>query len=324
MLVLQRMILLVLLVARYSSCSFVPPSLGGVASSESGLSLSDITQRKSGAEYVALGNGRTGSEGAHGYDKGEEAAHGVKQNDARYDERDNSQRGYDVGKQSLGQAQSFDQGNNQFEQHGAGQYKKGFHKSGFRNNYHKDESGDKASFYEDSDDEKGHRGFDNRGGHYGRRAQDGFRDGRFDNAFTGRNRAQQGLYDNGAGYNNRRGHNGGYDDNRYYDDRRNYLHDGAGRVYDRNGNEAYYRRDERPYHHPLNYGSAPLVSGPLYSRDYLDAPPARYFPERRDYHRAEIYYPDKGGYGHGDYYAVGYKRPYGRALDIHPGYRRPY
>ncbi|XP_048511466.1 uncharacterized protein DDB_G0290685-like isoform X2 [Athalia rosae] len=281
--------LLILLTLNYAASSFIAPSNFGGAS-ESGVSLSDVTQRKSGSEYVALDNGRATKAASQGFDKGERGAHGQSQEDGHYSDQDNNRKGYDVGRQTLGQSQSFDQGNNEFQQHGSGEHKKGFHKSGFTNNYHKDESGNKASFYEDSDDERGHRGHDNRGSFYGNRGEDAFRDGRYDTAFNGRNRGQQGLYDNSAGFDNRRGHSGGYNDNRYYDDRRKYLQDGAGRAYDRNGNEAYYRR-EQPYHNNAYYPApvAPLVSGPLYSRDYLDAPPARYFEREEPYRLGKRY-----------------------------------
>lgn len=189
---------LYLLIVHNAAGSFVPPSFGGTA--ESGLSLSDVTQRKSGSEYVALGNGRASKTQSQGFDKDERGAHGQSQDAGHYNDQDNSQKGYDVGRQNLGHSQSFNQGNNAFEQHGSGEHKKGFHKSGFTNNYHKDESGNKASFYEDSDDERGHRGHDNRGGFYGQKAEDAFRDGRYDTAFNGRNRGQQGLYDNSAGW----------------------------------------------------------------------------------------------------------------------------
>ncbi|XP_046493277.1 uncharacterized protein [Neodiprion pinetum] len=347
--------LLVLLAFNSATCSFAPPSVGGAA--ESALSLSDITQRKSGSEYVALGDGRTSNSESKGFDKGEKGYHGLNEDRGHYDDRDSIQKGYDVGKHSSGQSQSVNQGNNEFKQHGSGDYKKGYHKSGFTNNYHKDESGNKASFYEDSDDERGHRGYDNRAGYYGKKADDAYRDGRYDGAFNGRNNGHQGFYDNGARHDNRQGHADGYDDSRYHDDRRNYLHDGSGRYYDRNGNEVYYRREQpyqQPYHSHAQYPQAPLVSGPLYSRDYLDAPPPRYisseesyrggrrfgyFPNRRDYHETEYYYPGRGrsyddpyiggggGYRGGSYgsaHSRGYRKAYHQPLDAHYGYRRTY
>lgn len=188
---------LFLVIAHHAACSFVPPSLGG--GSESSVSLSDVTQRKSGSEYVALGDGRTSKSQNHGYDKGEQENQGHNKEGGHYSDQDNNQKGYDVGRRSQGQSQSQNHGDNEFKQHGSGDYKKGYHKSGFTNNYHKDESGNKASFYEDSDDERGHRGYDSRGGSYGQKGEDAYRDGRYDSGYNGRNKGNQGNYDNSAG-----------------------------------------------------------------------------------------------------------------------------
>ncbi|XP_012270030.1 uncharacterized protein LOC105694179 [Orussus abietinus] len=310
---------LLLLLIQHCLCDREGPADGRPL--ESGVSISDVTERKTGAEYVALKGGEAGKQGNSGFEKAESESHGEKKDAARYDDKEKSEKSIRTDKQTAAHGQSADQGSNSYESHGQGQYKKGYHKSGFSNNYHKDESENKVSFYDDSEDEKGHRGHDNRAGYYGHRAQDDFRDDRHDSAFIARDKARHALRDNGAGYSDHRGRQGVYDDNRYYDHRRSNLRDGVGRFYDRNGNEIYYYRQENPYRHyayaPASHGVGsyyPRIPPRRYHYDH-QAPRGRYYPNRRYYPGGEILYPERHhGKGYGDYYersyGTGYKKTY--------------
>ncbi|XP_050074783.1 uncharacterized protein LOC126562348 [Anopheles maculipalpis] len=166
-------------------------------------------------------------------------------------------------------------------------------KSGFSNSYHKDESGSKSSYYEDSDDHGGKQVYDNR--HNQRndyadklysqdRRNDYLRDHYDDRAsgselLGGHNYRRVGALDRGNAYGHRDGyahndHNdqhygtsayGGYD---YYQPGANYHH------YD-----DLYRR--RSYYNPRpSFATAPLQPAPITiyedPRDYAPYPAAPY------------------------------------------------
>ncbi|KAK2584725.1 hypothetical protein KPH14_007058 [Odynerus spinipes] len=234
------------------------------------------------------------------YDKGESTNHERKQDSARYDELDKTSEGFDKDKHTSGHTEILNEADNSFESHGTGNHKKGYHKTGFSNNYHKDESGNKTSFYEDSDDAKGHSSFDKNGGSYGKNLLDSFKDGIHDASFRERNRAEKGDYDNGRRYDDSRGHYEQYRNNHRYDDGRKYFHDDIGQRYDRNRDhfrDYNYRNypyafdngfvSSRSYHNYQVDAQPKFHSGSPYVSEYLRN--YRYFPDYRD---RRIYYPD--------------------------------
>ena len=178
-------------------------SHGGGSHGESGgekvSSVKDFTSHKSGSEHVVQDKGRNTKEGSSELEKKEAESHGQKENSGHYDEHDAVEKGHDVGRKAEGETFKINQGEHAVEKHLNGQEKKGYHRSGFVNKYHKDESGNNSSFYEDSSDESGHKGFEGRGGEYREKAADTYQDGVHDSAQVRKNSASQGVYDKGEG-----------------------------------------------------------------------------------------------------------------------------
>ncbi|KAG7198430.1 hypothetical protein KM043_005816 [Ampulex compressa] len=304
-------------------CDFQPRILDDIERTE--LS-SNATQRKIGSERVIFDDEKISNADASSFGNGQFALRGQKQDRDSYDDRHSLYKGYDRGRHNLGQSEAVDQGKNSLEERGSGYYKKGHHRTGFSNNYHRDESGNNSSFYEDSDDERGHRSSENSGRYYGQKSRDSFRDGLRDALFAGRDTTRRGIYDNDEKYFDRRGYFDRQDDSRYNDDRRNYLSDGSGSYYGREGGQIYYRREQsRPFSYrdqdyiPRNYYQERLYPAP-YSRD------DRYFSDRGSYHGRDIFYPDKMYYQsnfRNDYYNDGYNDKYARNFmqgDVHRRY----
>ncbi|XP_076640708.1 uncharacterized protein LOC143352265 [Halictus rubicundus] len=294
----------------------------------SGSSLTDILRKKIDSARVFLDDEKTSKGDSFGRNRGQLGFDERKQDERRYDEQDTEQKGHDKGRHSLGESEAIDQGRNAFERHGSGYYKKGHHRTGFTNNYHKDESGNNSSFYEDSDDEGGHKSTGNNGVYYGQKSRDSFRDGARDAAYTGRDRGLQGLYDNRQNYHNYQDHTGGYHRDRFKDDRRNYLQDDAGHHFDRNGNKIYYRKENlyptiRRNDYVLPFGNShyDLGSRDYYTDDHYDVPylgDHRYFPNHRAVYGRELHYPYKERYHKGfldDFHGDEYKKKYRNDFD---------
>lgn len=163
---------------------------------QSGSSLTDILRKKIDSARVIFNDEKTNEGNSFARDRGQLGFKELKLDGRKYDEQDTVRKDHDKGRHSLGESEAIDQGRNAFERHGSGYHKKGHYRTGFTNNYHKDESGNNSSFYEDSDDEGGHRSSGNTGVYYGQKSQDSFRDGARDAAYTEKDRNQQGLYDN--------------------------------------------------------------------------------------------------------------------------------
>ncbi|XP_066593944.1 component of gems protein 1-like isoform X2 [Prorops nasuta] len=212
-------------------------------------------------KQVAVDAGQTSMHESSGHEKGETESHKQQKNVANYKDEDLTQKGFDKSSQSDGQIESSKQGKTAHQQHESANYKKGYHKEGFTNNYHKDESENKSSFYEDSDNVKGHQSYNTGNDYHGEKSQNSYNDDLLDKSHIVKDRYGQGLYDNAERYNRYQDHSLGHDDNRYYDDRRKY--------YDRNNNQAYYYKREPDY--------------PNYSGDHY-----KYYPEREDlYYRRD-------------------------------------
>lgn len=160
---------------------------------QSGSSLSDIVQGKIESGRVIFDDKKLSREGSDARNRGQLGFNERKQDEKRYDDRDTMSKGFDKGKHSLGEFEAIDQGKNSFERHGGEYYKKGHRRTGFSNNYHKDESGNSSSFYDDTDNEGGHRSSGNSGGYYGQKSQDSFRDGAHDVSYTERDLIRENL-----------------------------------------------------------------------------------------------------------------------------------
>nr|XP_031839874.1 uncharacterized protein DDB_G0283697-like [Nomia melanderi] len=290
----------------------------------SGSSLTDILRKKIDSARVTLNDEKTSEGDSFARDRGQAGFKEFMLDERKYDEQDTARKGHDKGQHSLGESEAIDQGRNAFERHGSGYYKNGHHRTGFTNNYHKDESGNNSSFYEDSDDEGGHRSSGNTGVYYGQKSQDSFRDGARDAAYSGKDRSLQGSYDNRRNYNDYRDHTGGYYKDRYKDDRRNYLQDEAGHYIDRNGNEIYRReklyptfRNNHYFVQPFRHSHYDVDFTPrnYYTDDpyVLDSKNDRYFPTSRLDYEYEPHYPYRGHYDRiypDDVYDHGYTNKY--------------
>lgn len=120
----------------------------------------DFVQRKSDSDYVALEKGQSNAlEKAKVVEKSDES-HGQSQGSGNYGEKESKNSAQDAGKYSAGELQARDEKSDFHEKGSSGNEKKGHHRSGFSKNYHKSESGNDSSFYEDSEDSNSHKDHD--------------------------------------------------------------------------------------------------------------------------------------------------------------------
>lgn len=170
-----------------------------VKDNEKGSSIKDITNRGSESKYILHDKGRSINEDSAETEKKESKSHEEEKKSGHYDEKDSVTKGHDVARQSGGESEKIDQSEHSHEKHDKGQEKKGYHRSGFVNKYHKDESSDNSSYYEDSDNQKGHKGYEGRNGQHYEKAADSYKDDAHDRALASKNNANHGVYDKGKG-----------------------------------------------------------------------------------------------------------------------------
>ncbi|XP_043515067.1 stress protein DDR48-like isoform X2 [Frieseomelitta varia] len=305
----------------FIQCSFCASDLHAVQNNEQSTRSLLNVQKKIDAEHAIFDEEKKSNEGSSIYNK-ELGFKERKRDEKRYGNQDTARKGHDKGRHSSGESEVVDHEKNAFEQHGSGYYKKGHHRTGFSNNYHKDESGNNSSFYEDSDNEGGHRSSGNTDGYYGQKLQNSFRDGSRDASYFEKDKAQRGLYDNSKiGYNN----------DRYINDRKNYLRNEAEHYFDKN-NEDVYNHKERHYSIPYRSNDRVPLFG--YLRHYVDTLPGsyyredpymkpyskdyRYFPYRQRDYEQETYYPYRGVYtrsNRDDFYDNRYLEKYRNGFD---------
>ncbi|XP_035722873.1 probable serine/threonine-protein kinase clkA [Vespa mandarinia] len=307
---------LLLIIVRYCVCFYYEP--GGI--SDSLLFGSNLEKDK--LERVNFYKERYGNQDRSLYDKDLSTNHERNENAARYNEQDKERGGFNKDQHSSGHTEISNESDNSYHRHGTSYYKKGYHNIGFSNNYHKDESGNKTSFYEDSDDEKGHRAFDKNAASYENNLEDIFRDGTHDASFRERNKAEHGNYDNGQRYVDSRARYDQFQNNQRYDDERKYLHDDVGRYYDRNRD---HFRDYGYQYYPYGYDDG-YASSHFYQNYHVDTQPRRYpvdpylLEYLRDhryipnYHNRRIYYPNEEYYDNtyrNRYYNINFNNRFG-------------
>ncbi|XP_053972489.1 uncharacterized protein LOC128873160 [Hylaeus volcanicus] len=298
--------ILLLLIISYSFCA--SDSIDPQVDRQSGSSLSDVVQRNLESVDGILNNEKISKEGSSVRNRGQLGFNEQKQDEKRYNDQDTVREGFDKERHSLGESEAIDQGKNSFQRRGSLYYKKGFQRTGFSNNYHKDESGNNSSFYEDSNDEGGRRSSGNSDDYYRQKSLDSFKDGAHDVSYTGRDRVHQGIYDNRKNMNAYRDYHGGYHNDLYTEDGRNYAQEKPGRYFDRNGKEIYYYRDKlhpssrfRNNRYELLYRDYNVDKLP---RDYYKEDPYvahylrhdRYFPSRQRDYESELFYPRNRNY----------------------------
>ncbi|KAI4486170.1 hypothetical protein M0802_012513 [Mischocyttarus mexicanus] len=285
-----------------------------------GDQLSGSVLDKDKLQQVNLNKEQSSNQDSSLYDKDLSRNHEIKENVARYNEQDKSREGFDKDKHTSGYTEISKESDNSFQKHGTGYYKKGFHNAGFSNSYHKDEAGNKTSFYEDSDDEKGHKSFDKNDDSYEKNLKDRFRDGLHDASFKESNKAEHGNYDNGQRYDDSRARYDQYQNNQRYNGERKYFHDDVGRHDDR------YRHHLRDYgyqyHNPYLYQNYRFNVQPKY---YYENPNHNgVLKHHRDYYpyflNRKIYYPydDYIGGLYTNHYGVDIKN--NRYWNGHPPY----
>lgn len=166
-----------------------------------------------------------------------------------------------------------------------GGHKKGHHKTGFHNTYHKDESENKSSFYDDNDDEGGHFTYNAQNGvgaqNGGDRFKESYDNGRYDNKHDNK----KGFYDVNGNYGNEKGDKSAYDEKKYYNDRRDQRNSNVGNT---KGEAGVNYEESKYYKHP-HYNTNPIYRDSIYRQpDYND--PNYRGPYYRDPYYREPYY----------------------------------
>lgn len=184
-----------------------------------------------------------------------------------------------------------------------GGHKKGHHKSGFHNTYHKDESENNSSFYDDSDDQGGHFEYNSQNGVGGQTGGDRFKEsydnGRYDSKYDGK----KVNHDVNGHYGNERGDKAAYDQKNYYNDRRDQRNSNVGNA---RGETGRNQEEGRFYRYP-SYRDQP----------YREPDYRRYEPKK-----TITIYEDPRMYQRG---YTDYQRPYERRYDsdnVHLDFRR--
>ncbi|KAL1509558.1 hypothetical protein ABEB36_004272 [Hypothenemus hampei] len=241
------------------------------------------------AEDVKLHKGIANYEGEAGFNKDEGQKAIISEDSGKFDEHS--------GKKKIHEGSDNFQKEN-FHQTGgdsAGNLdtrvatKKGHHKSGFSNSYHKDESGSNTSFYDDGSDEAaqihqknykdayGDNGFIQQGG------------GKYDSAHFANDEARRGLYDNSGRYEKDHGNNRKYNRNNYYDNKENLARRNLANAYDRGSNYAEEQYGPAYYPPPLPYGPLPPLPPKHHITIYEDP---RYLDSDVRYRRSDGYGDD--------------------------------
>lgn len=132
-------------------------------------------------------------------------------------------------------------------------HKKGHHKSGFHNTYHKDESGSNSSYWDDSNDEAEAYENDNRRGAYGdvssRQNQGGFQDG---SSYLNHN-GRQGNFKKAGQYEKDVGNRKNYNQGQYYDNNQRFGKSNAANAYGEHGRREQEKIYTKPYYNVGGY-----------------------------------------------------------------------
>lgn len=273
-------------------------------------------EHQNGNTYSSLANsGISSYANAQGQDKLDQGKFIKAQDEGSYLAKDSDKKV----KQDQGQYS-----NENFHQNGEGliqnlenkaDHKKGHHKSGFHNTYHKDESGSNSSYFDDANDEGGKYQYNGKHGSYGdvgtKKNHGSFSDG----SHHEKDDSKQGSYHQGGHLNQNLGNSHKYNDERYLNDRREQGTSVAANQAGRRGNEYVEKHNSQPFY-PVR--KAP-VAEPYYPQNgYYEKPPAYNVPERKI-----IIYEDPRVYDNNIRYND-YETPYDRVrLDVRPPIAAP-
>lgn len=136
-------------------------------------------------------------------------------------------------------------------------HKKGHHKSGFKNSYHKEESGSKSSYYDDSDDQGGEYFLNSKQDAYSGDSSSKNRGSYLDGSKYLKDDSRRGAYSNEGLYNKDLDARQNYHQQKYHDNRANQGHSNEG---NRFGESGKYIAEK--YHSPHRY-----VHGDYYDPD---------------------------------------------------------
>ncbi|KAK7866309.1 hypothetical protein R5R35_007134 [Gryllus longicercus] len=254
--------------------------------------------------------GRKGSAGHlsdDAYIANHAAAHGDHSDSGFYGNIGGAQRGYNVGNAQYGSQDLNRKGLAASSLGSKGGYRKGHHSSGFHNSYHKDESGNNTSYYDEAVDDGGHFFFDARDGAFKDQAGNAFKGAFQDGAFLNAAKGNEGQYGAAQGYNDVRGQKGNYGRGEFFNDAQGYgqqkgnerynqvahlgQSEGGGAVYGNAGaGETYGHVVNKPYGNlaynlpkqvPVVYEQItdPVVPNyPVQGKDYYHYPTYDYYP----------------------------------------------
>ncbi|KAJ1525737.1 hypothetical protein ONE63_008945 [Megalurothrips usitatus] len=162
------------------------------------------------------------------YADAKHAVQGQRRDNGYYGNQEGVKSGHDIGR-NFDTGQAFDKkGASGTYEDKNGQHRKGFKNAGFRNTYHKDESANSTSFFDDLNDEGGHKAFDQKGSTYLDQGANKNRGDFLNAAFVHDGAGKQGGFDGGTAYQDvqaqqgNAAHHDGFDDQAKLD----YQHHG--------------------------------------------------------------------------------------------------
>ncbi|XP_060531669.1 GATA zinc finger domain-containing protein 14-like [Cylas formicarius] len=234
---------------------------------KSGISKNEGQTKKENNEGVQIRKGIANYEGEEGFNKDDETKSVSAQDAGRYGEQAANNKAH---------LDSKDFNEENFRQNGGSHntdfgtkvaHKKGHHKSGFQNSYHKDESGSNSSYFDDGSDEGDEVVRKTSQGAYGDAGRQHQNGGHLDSAQFNQDQARQGNYNNAGRYDKDYGNRRNYNrNNNYYNqedlDRRNldnYYQGGR-----RYAEENY---EQRPHYYPQH-----PIPVPHYQEHYRPLP----------------------------------------------------
>ncbi|KAK3929957.1 Isopentenyl-diphosphate delta-isomerase [Frankliniella fusca] len=153
---------------------------------------------------------------------------GQRRDNGYYGNQQGVKSGHDIGR-NFDTGQAFDKkGASGTYEDKNGNHRKGFKNAGFRNTYHKDESANSTSFFDDLNDEGGHKAFDQTGSSYLDQGANKNRGDFLNAAFVHDGAGKQGGFDGGSAYEDVRAQAGGAAHHDGFNDRAqlDYQHHG--------------------------------------------------------------------------------------------------
>lgn len=127
-------------------------------------------------------------------------------------------------------------------------HKKGHHNAGFHNSYHKDETSNNSSYFDDASDENDESNYQNGRGRFGNESGNKYSTRKEDGRKHIQDNARNGNYDRRGGHDSRNAEHRDYDRKRYQDDRRDALQNQKAQSY-AGKNRGYSHAEQAPQYH---------------------------------------------------------------------------